>query len=110
MPAVLRAGAWLWFGLNSDGTGGYQGSDCGHGGAGAAHDGGDVTWKVKGDNVVISGVVLNGLPGPDGTPGFPTTVTVPADYGHYTGKLDTYIVLPAFIPSGIGKSQLQVAP
>jgi hypothetical protein len=103
-------GAWLWFGLNSDGTGDYQGSDCGHGGAGAAHDGGDVTWKVDGNNVVISGVVLNGLPGPDGTPGFPTTVTVPAAYGHYTGQLGTYIVLPSFIPSGIGSSQLQVAP
>ena len=109
-------GVWLWFELTpsspggTSGTGDYQGSDCGHGGEGAAHDGGDVTWKVDGNNVVISGVVLNGLPGPDGTLGFPTTVTVPAAYGHYTGKLGSYIVLPPFIPSGIGNSQLQVAP
>lgn len=59
---------------------------------------------------MISGVVLNGLPGPVGTLGFPTTVTVPAAYGHYTGKLETFIMLPSFIPSGIGSSQLQVAP
>ena len=103
-------GVWLWFGLNKDGTGDYQGSDCGHGGAGAAHDGGDVTWAVDRGKVVISGVVLNGLPGPDGTPGFPTTVTVPAAYGHYTGTLGSFIILPPFIPSGIGSSQLQVAP
>ena len=95
---------------NKDGTGDYQGSDCGHGGAGAAHDGGDVTWAVDRGKVVISGVVLNGLPGPDGTPGFPTTVTVPAAYGHYTGTLGSFIILPPFIPSGIGSSQLQVAP
>ena len=103
-------GVWLWFGLNSDGTGDYQGSDCGHGGEGAAHDGGDVTWTLDGGQVVISGVVLNGLPGPDGTLGFPTTVTVPAAYGHYTGTLGTYIGLPSFIPPFIGNSQLQVAP
>jgi hypothetical protein len=46
-----------------------------------------MTWAVVGDNVVISGVVLNGFPGPDGKPGFPTTVTAPAAYGHYTGTL-----------------------
>src|SRR6266581_7132300 len=56
-------GVWLWFGLNSDGTGDYQGSDCGHGGVGAAHNGGDVTWHVSGNQVVINGVVLNGLGG-----------------------------------------------
>jgi hypothetical protein len=106
-------GVWLWFGLNRDHTGDYQGSDCGHGGAGAAHDGGDVTWKYinNGKNVEIDGVVLNGLPDPaTGKPGFPTTVTVPAAYGHYTGTLGSFIVLPPFIPPNIGTSQLQVAP
>jgi len=97
-------GVWLWFGLNRDGTGDYQGSDCGHGGVGAAHNGGDVTWHVSGNQVVINGVVLNGLGG------FPATVTVPAAYGHYTGTLGSYITLPPFIPANIGNSQLQVAP
>src|SRR6266566_7296709 len=97
-------GVWLWFGLNGDGTGDYQGSDCGHGGEGAAHDGGDVTWHVSGSQVVIDGVVLNGLGG------FRATVTVPARYGHYTGTLGSYITLPSFIPPFVGSSQLQVAP
>jgi hypothetical protein len=97
-------GVWLWFGLNRDHTGDYQGSDCGHGGVGAAHDGGDVTWSVEGNQVVISGVVLNGLDG------FHATVTVPAAYGHYTGTLGSFITLPPFIPADIGFSQLQVAP
>jgi hypothetical protein len=104
-------GVWLWFGLSSDHTGDYHGADCGHGGAGAASDGGDVTWQYSQDHthVVISGVVLNGLPGPNGTPGFPATVTVPAAYGHYTGTIGSFITLPSFIPN-IGSSQLQVAP
>jgi len=97
-------GVWLWFGLNRDGTGDYQGSDCGHGGVGAAHDGGDVAWHVSGSQVVINGVALNGLGG------FVATVTVPAAYGHYTGTLGSYITLPPFIPANIGSSQLQVAP
>jgi hypothetical protein len=96
-------GVWLWIGLNSNGTGDYNGADCGHGGAGAAHDGGDVTWMVSGNHVVISGIVLNGLGG------FQATVTVPAAYGHYTGTIGSFITLPAFIPN-IGNSQLQVAP
>jgi hypothetical protein len=70
----------------------------------AAHNGGDVTWHVSGNQVVINGVVLNGLGG------FPATVTVPAAYGHYTGTLGSYITLPPFIPANIGNSQLQVAP
>jgi len=97
-------GVWLWFGLNRDGTGDYQGSDCGHGDVGAAHNGGDVTWHVSGNQVVINGVVLSGLGG------FPATVTVPTAYGHYTGTLGSYITLPPFIPANIGNSQLQVAP
>jgi hypothetical protein len=103
-------GVWLWFGLSSDGTGDYHGADCGHGGAGAASDGGDVTWQVVGNDVVISGIVLNGLPGPNGTPGFPATVTVPKAYGHYTGTIGSFITLPSFIPPTVGSSQLQVAP
>jgi hypothetical protein len=97
-------GAWLWISLNSDGTGDYSGADCGHGGAGAASDKGDVTWTMSGGSVVISGVVLNGLGG------FPTTVTVPAAYGHYTGTVGTFLTVPSFIPSFVGTSQLQVAP
>src|SRR5881409_2124626 len=81
-------GVWLWIELNRDGTGDYQGSDCGHGGQGAAHDGGDVTWYIAGGQVVIEDVVLNGLGG------FAATVTVPAAYGHYTGTVGSYITLP----------------
>ena len=97
-------GAWLWISLNSDGTGDYSGADCGHGGAGAASDKGDVTWTVSGGSVVIVGVVLNGLGG------FPTVVTVPTAYGHYTGTVGTFLTVPSFIPSFVGTSQLQVAP
>lgn len=97
-------GVWLWIGLNRDGTGDYQGSDCGHGGLGAAHDSGDVAWYVSGDQIVIKPVILNGLGG------FPATVTVPAAFGHKTGAVGTYITLPGFIPPDAGHSQLQVAP
>ena len=97
-------GVWLWISLNRDGTGDYSGADCGHGGAGAASDKGDVTWTVSGGSVVIVGVVLNGLGG------FPTVVTVPTAYGHYTGTVGTFLTVPSFIPSFVGNSQLQVAP
>jgi hypothetical protein len=97
-------GIWLWIELNRDGTGDYQGSDCGHGGQGAVADSGGVTWSASGGQVMISGVVLNGLGG------FPATVTVPATYGHYTGTAGSFIALPPFIPPTIGNSQLQVAP
>jgi hypothetical protein len=96
-------GAWLWIELNSEGTGDYTGSDCGHG-LGAVADKGDVEWEEVGGELVIKGIVLNGLEG------FPTTVTVPAKTGHYTGTLGSFLTLPEFIPSGIGNSQLQVAP
>jgi hypothetical protein len=104
IPGTNGGGAWLWFGLSSNGTGDYHGSDCGHGGVGAASDGGDVTWQRVGNSVVISGVVLNGLGG------FVATVTVPAAFGHYTGTLGSFITVPPFIPSNAGFSQLQVAP
>ena len=107
IPGVQGGGLWLWIGLHSDGSGDYSGSDCGHGGAGAASDKGDATWHYAGANnesIVIDGVVLNGLDG------FVTTITVPSTYGHYTGTLGTYLTLPAFIPPFIGFSQLQVAP
>jgi hypothetical protein len=94
----------LWIELNRDGTGDYQGSDCGHGGQGAAGDSGDVTWSASSRQVMISGIVLNGLGG------FPAAVTVPATYGHYTGTVGSSITLPPFIPPTIGDSQLQVAP
>lgn len=97
-------GVWLWYALNSDGTGDYHGSDCGHG-LGAVADAGDVTWHpIAGNQIEIDGTVLAGLGN------FAATVTVPATYGHYTGTLGSYITLPGFIPPQIGFSQLQVAP
>jgi hypothetical protein len=100
----LGGGAWLWLELSNDGSVDYQGSDCGHGGVGAAHDGGSTTWSQVGDKLVIPNVVLNGLGA------FPATITVPDVLGHYTGTVGTYITLPPFIPAGAGNSQLQVAP
>jgi hypothetical protein len=100
-------GLWLWIGLHPDGSGDYSGADCGHGGAGAASDKGDVTWHLTGNNnesIEIDGVILVGLGG------FPTTITVPSTYGHYTGTIGTFLTLPGFIPPFIGTSQLQVAP
>lgn len=98
-------GVWLWMALNSNHTGDYSGSDCGHGGAGAASDKGDLTWSqsASGGSIVISGVRLNGL-------AWPTTITVPAKYGHYTGTIGTFMTLPPFVPGTIGTTQLQVAP
>ncbi len=96
-------GAWLWIQLNANGTGDYTGSDCGHG-LGAVADAGDVTWSSTDGSLTIHGVVLNGLNG------YHTTITVPSAYGHYSGAIDTFLTLPPFIPSGIGNSQLQVAP
>ena len=104
IPGAGGGGAWLWIGLNTDGTGDYHGADCGHGNAPATSDGGNVTWQRVGNQVVISGVVLNGLGG------FPATVTVPAAFGHYTGTIGSFITLPPFIPANAGFSQLQVAP
>jgi hypothetical protein len=106
IPGTGGGGVWLWLGLSSDGTGDYHGADCGHGpGGGAASDGGDdVTWTTVGNQVVISGVILNGLGG------FPATVKVPAATGHYTGTIGSFITLPPFIPPNVGFSQLQVAP
>jgi hypothetical protein len=104
IPGVQGGGLWLWIGLNPSGTGDYSGSDCGHGGAGAASDKGEVTWHYDGANIVINGLVLAGLDG------FVTTITVPSKYGHYTGTLGSFLTLPGFIPPFIGFSQLQVAP
>jgi hypothetical protein len=112
IPGTGGGGIWLWIGLDSDGTGDYHGADCGHGPrGGAASDGGTVTWTDTNGSLVITGIVLNGLPNPaTGLPGFPATVTVPDTNGHYTGTIGSFITLPPFIPPGIGFSQLQVAP
>ena len=69
-------GVWLWIALDSNGTGDYTGSDCGHG-FGAVADKGDVTWSSDGTTITIQGVVLNGLGG------LPVTITVPWTVGHY---------------------------
>jgi len=95
-------GVWLWIALYPDGSGDYRGSDCGHS-HGAVRDSGDVTWSSDLTTVTITGVVLNGFGG------FPTTISVPATYGHYSGTLGTFLTLP-FNPGPIGTSQLQVAP
>lgn len=104
IPGHEGGGVWLWLELSNDGTVDYQGSDCGHAGQGAAHDGGDTTWQLSNGRAVIPNVILEGLGG------FPATITVPWKTGHYTGADDTFITLPGFIPGGIGFSQLQVAP
>lgn len=110
-------GAWLWITLNDDGTGDYAGSDCAGGLNGhqfrghpipAASDSGDITgWHYDGDNVVIEGVQLNSfLPLV-----FYTTITVPSLYGHYTAMgIGAYMTWPFFVDTGLGFSQLQVAP
>lgn len=99
-------GLWIWIGLYPNWQGDYSGSDCGHG-LGAVSDKGDVTWHYTGTNnqwITINGVMLNGLDG------FPTTITVPSKYGHYSGTIGSFLTLPGFIPPSAGNSQLQVAP
>ena len=111
-PGRDGGGVWLWIALYPDFTGDYAGSDCGHGGAGAASDKGDVTWHYSGDSVVIDGVALNALPNAVFPvfipPPYMTTITVPRAYGHYTGNDHAFMTFPSFIPVG-GFSQLQVA-
>ncbi len=97
-------GAWLWIELESNHTGDYKGSDCGHAGQGAVPDSGEVTWSDNGTTLTINGVILKGLGD------FPTTITVPDTYGHYTGGLTSFLTLPFPIPATVGNSQLQVAP
>jgi hypothetical protein len=99
-------GVWLWIELDSNGTGDYTGSDCGHnldghGTAGAAADRGDVRWWTDGTTLYISGVVLNGVP----PSGVPVLITVPATYGHSMTSLASIFNVP--LP---GWAQLQVAP
>ncbi len=99
-------GAWLWIELSSDGTGTYTGSDCGHTGAGcgpagAIPDSGDVTWTSGGGNLVITGVVLNGLGG------FSPSITVPSSYGtQRENLLDGQLFGVPFV----GWAQVTVAP
>jgi hypothetical protein len=104
IPSPQGGGAWLWIELNANGTGDYNGADCGHGGVGATSDKGDVWWELDGGTIVIHNVILNGLGG------FDATVTVPWKTGHYTGTIGSFITLPGFIPPFVGTSQLEVAP
>jgi hypothetical protein len=105
-------GVWLWIALYPDHTADYAGSDCGHG-LGGFSDKGDATWQQTGDTIVISGVVLNGLPTnpPVDFSPWHTTITVPAKTGHYSASgVGAYLTLPSFIPADEGFTQLQVAP
>jgi hypothetical protein len=104
-------GIWLWLELDKDGGGVYAGSDCGHGGGGASSDKGTLTWQQVGDQLVISGVALNGLP-----PFAQGPITVPATYGHYRETIvDAFPGMATFFsvigaPLDTGFSQVQVAP
>jgi hypothetical protein len=121
----IGGGVWLWIALYQDGTGDYAGSDCAGGnnrylrGEGARPDHGDVTsWYHIGpytnpcsgetypDAIVINGVALNGLGG------FPTTITVPAAYGHYSSPgTRAFMTLPCPpVCTCGGSTQLQIAP
>ena len=112
-PGRNGGGIWLWIELSPDHSADYAGSDCGHGGAGAASDKGDAAWTQVGDWIVITGVVLNGLPTnpPFDFSPWHTTITVPAMTGHYSATgVGAYLTLPSFIPADEGFTQLQVAP
>lgn len=112
VPGPHGGGIWLWIELNTSGGGDYAGSDCGRGADERARsDRGDVSsWSVGGGTLTIEGVVLNGLGG------LPVTITIPlpeSGYGHVT--TDFVTIFPDLatvlgIPSGVGFSQVQVAP
>jgi hypothetical protein len=106
-------GAWIWIGLNRDGTGDYTMADCVHTGSllghpglnGAAHSRGDVTWTDNGTTLTIIGVgAIGGL--------VPVTIVVPDSYGHYVLASDSVILVsPNPIIEGFGgTAQVQVAP
>ena len=99
-------GVWLWIALYPNGDADYAGSDC-IDGVGSFSDRGDATWVSSGGSLVISGVQLYGLQA--FFPGFQTIITVPAQYGHYTGTIGTFMTLPAEIPPDGGMSLVQVA-
>jgi hypothetical protein len=109
IPGTAGGGIWLWIELDQDGTGTYQGSDCGHAGQGSAHDSGDLTWADNGNGTLtIHAVVLNGLPFLP-----PQDITVQSAYGHVMTDFATLfpdLSSALGIPSGVGFSQLQVAP
>lgn len=113
IPGKQGGGIWLWFALNQDGTGDYAGSDCGHGGQGAASDKGDVTWTRVGDQIVISGVTYNGIPTNPMIGDFAPF----AAHHHRAGCLRPlhrsrrHLHHPAGVdPSGVGFTRLQAAP
>jgi hypothetical protein len=56
-----RCGIWLWIELNANGTGDYQGADCGHGLV-WVRDSGEVTWPRERIQLVICGVVSTRSP------------------------------------------------
>jgi hypothetical protein len=106
---VPGGGAWIWIGLNRDGTGDYTMADCIHTGrAGlnaAAHSRGDVTWTDDGTDLTIVGVqAIGGL--------VPVTIAVPDTYGHYVLASDDVIQVPPnpIFPGFGGTAQVQVAP
>jgi hypothetical protein len=102
-------GAWIWIGLNKDGTGDYTSTICVHTGrAGlnaANHTNGDVTWTDDGTNLTIVGITAIGG-------AVSMTIVVPDTYGHYVRPSDSVIqVAPNPILGGFGgTAQVQVAP
>src|SRR5258708_6151712 len=97
-------GAWLWIGLNANGTGDYAGAICIHTGPagldGAESDTGNVTWSDTGGTLTIIGISLIHHT-------VPVTITVPDSYGHYT-EPSTSVMTPNLITGGT--AQVQVAP
>lgn len=97
-------GAWLWIGLNADGTGDYAGAICIHTGPagldGAESDTGDVTWSDTAGTLTITGITLIGHT-------VPVTITIPASYGNYT-EPSASVMTPNLITDGT--AQVEVAP
>ncbi len=106
--AQVGGGVWLWLELDTNHQGIYDGSDCGRGGA--VSDSGTLTWQQVGDQLVVSGVALNGLP-----PFAQGDIVVPAAFGHATEPMvDVLTGMATFfgvlgIPPA-GWAQVEVAP
>jgi hypothetical protein len=110
VPGPTGGGSWFWLELDRDGGGVYAGSDCGHGGIGAAGSHGPISWVQQGDQLLIYGVLSPELP-----PFVYDPIVVPAAYGHYMKSFAEVLpALAAFLSSvGAdvdGTAQVEVAP